>query len=221
VAGGVFVTGSLQAAAPAPEVVAGLSAEAFKTREWARQALLDWAEDRPEEAKRWLFKRWKEDPEPEVRRRCLAVLRELVLRDYLQTGRGYLGILMQPQPLPLPGEGAGRFGIRVTRLVPGSPAAKAGLVEGDVIAGVDDQVWREPSPDLAFSQWVQARPPGRKVVLRLWRDGRLVDCPLVLGRRPDDDGQAIPASPREIERMDRESRERYFQRWLEERGKGR
>jgi len=65
---------------------------------------------------------------------------------------------------------------------------------------------------------VQARPGGGKVTLRLWRNGAVVPLPLVLGRRPEGDAQAGDWSGSgAVEKMDREGRDRYFERWLEER----
>ena len=216
-AGVVFLPVSLRAA-PEPAVLAGLTADSLKERARAQAALLDWAKARPDPARAWLLERVWREPDPEARRRCRAVLRELVIADYLKAGKGYVGIMMQAVPVQLPGDAVPRFGVRVVQIVPGSPAAQAGLVAGDTIIGVDDQVWREPAADQEFSRWVQARPGGGKVTLRLWRNGGVVPLPLVLGRRPEGDAQAGDWSgPGAVERMDRESRDRYFERWLEER----
>jgi hypothetical protein len=215
---GVVLCLQAASAAPPPAIIAGLASDSFKQRESAQAALLEWGMRQPEAAKDWLFQRSSQEPDPEIRRRCLAVLRELVLGDYLKQGKGYVGILMQGVPVQVPAMPEARFGIRVTLVVPDSPAAKAGLQPGAVIVGVDDQLWHEAAPEAAFSQWIQARQPGSEITLRLLDAGRVIDRPLTLGRRPENVEQPLwPGEPLDLERKDRESRELYFKRWLEQR----
>lgn len=204
-------------AAPPPEVLSRLAAESFKEREAAQSGLLDWARRQPGPAKDWLFERSRVETDPEVRRRCLDVLRSLVVEDYLKEGKGYVGILMQSIPVQVPGSPNAKFGIRITMVVPESPAAKGGLMAGGVIVGVNDQFWDAPSAEVDFSQWIQSRPPGSKVTLKLLENGKTVDRHLELGRRPDDREGVLAGSPEELKRMDQAARERHFQQWMEQR----
>lgn len=216
VAGGFFCPVAL-AEPPSGEMISRLSAESFKEREAAQSSLLDWAKRQPGSAKDWLFRRWTQESDPEVCRRCLEVLRSLVLEDYLKEGKGYVGILMQSMAVQVPDLPKAKFGIRVTMVVPESPAAKGGVNPGDVIVGVNDQVWEEAPAEAAFSQWVQSRAPGSKVTLKLLEDGKVVDRELILGRRPDEPQGPFAGSPEELKQRDRLAREQYFQRWLEQR----
>jgi len=204
-------------AGPPSEVLPGLAAESFKEREAAQAKLLDWAKRQPGSAKEWLFLRSCAETDPEVRRRYLDVLRSLVVEDYLKEGKGYVGILMQSIPVQVPGLPNAKFGIRITMVVPQSPAAKAGLVPGGVIVGVNDQFWKEPAAEVAFSEWIQSRQPGSKVTLKLLENGKTLDHPLELGRRPDQQQGILAGSPEDVKRMDRIARERHFQQWLEQR----
>ena len=60
---------------------------------------------------------------------------------------------------------------------PGSPADKAGIVEGDVIVKVGDREVTGPD-ELVVA--VQSRKIGETVNVQLIRDGRQVDVPVTL-----------------------------------------
>lgn len=205
------------AAAPGPpaDVVTGLDAEDFAARMNARDALLKWARTKPAPAKDWLFQRAFQDAEPEVRRRCLEVLRELVLDDYLKEGKGYAGILMQTQQVQVPGDAGRRFAVRVSLVVKGGPAARAGVTAGDLIVGLGDLVWRDPAPDRAFSDQIQKKRPGETVTLKLLRNGKVESVAVRLTRRPPEGGQDpwLGGWP-DLERIENQAKESYFQDWL-------
>jgi len=88
--------------------------------------------------------------------------------------RAWLGIAggQAPLPPPLVEKLGRRTGLRVGEVVPGSPAAQAGLRVGDIVLAVDGQ-------DIATSTGVQQRMVeaviGRRVELTVWRNGALVD----------------------------------------------
>ncbi len=56
--------------------------------------------------------------------------------------RAYLGLAGTPAPLPPPlaHRRAQRMGLRITEVVPGGPAAQAGLRSGDLLLSADDEV---------------------------------------------------------------------------------
>src|SRR5690606_10441051 len=122
----------------------GLESEDFKTREAAQAELLAWSRQRPEKAMEALFREYHVAGDPEVRRRCHDVLRELVTDEYLREGEGYVGIFMQEEAIVVPGDPDLRRAIRVTQLVRDSPAERAKFRVGDLIVSVENAIWRQP-----------------------------------------------------------------------------
>jgi serine protease Do len=102
--------------------------------------------------------------------------------------RGWIGITLQPLSRDL----AAYFGIPeasgviVNGVSPGSPAARAKLAPGDVITHFEGKpVEAEQEEDLGdFQRRVAAVPPGRKVELKLLRDGKARDVQVELGTQP-------------------------------------
>jgi S1-C subfamily serine protease len=97
--------------------------------------------------------------------------------------RGYLGIAGAGRPVPPRVFGAGdqRTGMGVVEVVPGSPAATAGLRAGDLVLDVDGT----PISDAGDLQRVLvADSIGKSINLRVIRDGRVITLtatPLELG----------------------------------------
>jgi hypothetical protein len=201
-----------------------LGSEEFKQRKEAQSSLLEWARKSPTEAKDWLLERALSDADPEVRRRYTAVLRDVVIdTDYLEDGEGYVGILMAPAPVQVPGDALARMGIRATIVVPGTAAAAAGLVPGDVIVEVGDQVWRDLSAVDEFSQWVRKHKPGQKVTMKILRNGEVKPLEVVLGRRPPESGMLLFGEAPDTEILAREAemaKDTYFRNWLQKRVDG-
>jgi S1-C subfamily serine protease len=59
------------------------------------------------------------------------------LRDSGRVARGWLGVALQPVAVPEPQAASGR-GLMIMGVTPGSPAAKAGLLPGDILVTLDD-----------------------------------------------------------------------------------
>ena len=71
-----------------------------------------------------------------------------------------------------------------------SPAAKAGVEVGDVILKIDGRTV-ESSADL--SRTIRAVRPGQKVVLSVWRAGKLRDITITVGEFKEDENGRAPA----------------------------
>jgi S1-C subfamily serine protease len=72
-------------------------------------------------------------------------------------------------------------GARVVEVVPGSPAARAGLRVDDVVLAADGRDIRSSDELPAL---VAERSPGQKLALRVRRDGRILQITVTLGRAP-------------------------------------
>jgi serine protease Do len=94
--------------------------------------------------------------------------------------RGYVGILLRSLS---PGRDA-LSGAVVVKVEPSSPAALAGLTEGDVIVGYEGQVIADPALLVLL---LTRAPVGTVVRLDVLRDGKTVEIPMRIGRRPLED----------------------------------
>jgi serine protease Do len=76
-----------------------------------------------------------------------------------------------------------RQGALVAEVLPGSPAAKAGIQRGDVIVGFNGDTVKD-SHDLPAA--VAKTPVGEKVTLTLRRDGKTETVPVTVGKMPSE-----------------------------------
>lgn len=198
--------------------LSSLKSDVFQTREAAQAELLAWARKRPEEAMDALFGASRVNEDPEVRERCLAVLRELVYDEYLKEGEGFIGIRMQEESALVPGEQKQRSVIRVIQVVPDSAAHKAGVKINDLIAGLDDKVWHDEAAVLPFSNQIRQLKPGSRVMLRILRKGKMIDLEVTLGRRPlGADSPFLDQRQADLDAAEKVAKDAYFRRWLEHR----
>ena len=106
----------------------------------------------------------------------------LILSELIGSGRvrrAWLGIGGSTAPVPRSlGERIGRrTGFVVVEVVPGSPAARAGVLAGDVLLTVDGRAI-EKAQDL--QRLMLARRAGARVAMTLFRRGAMVDVAVVL-----------------------------------------
>ena len=83
-------------------------------------------------------------------------------------------------------------GLRVTGVLPGSPAARAGLRPGDIIEAVDGKPVIDPA---AMRYLIASQPVGDKVTLRIMRDRRPADVALTLAAPPETPARQITRLP--------------------------
>jgi len=88
---------------------------------------------------------------------------------------GYLGLSLREDTKSNEG------GALVTRVVDDSPAAKAGVKNGDVIVAIGGDVVRGPA---RVTERLRASKPGDKVALDVRRDGKVQKFNVELGARP-------------------------------------
>jgi S1-C subfamily serine protease len=110
-----------------------------------------------------------------------------VVDDLVRDGRvrrGYLGIGMQPVRLGRDLRAAfpwsGETGLMLVSVAPGSPAAEAGLLLGDVLVGVDDAPVRDPAELASF---LSADRIGKPMRLHILRAGAPTEVTLTVRER--------------------------------------
>jgi S1-C subfamily serine protease len=86
----------------------------------------------------------------------------------------------------------GSAGAWIREVTPDSPAAKAGLQNGDIVRKVDD---KEVSDPAALTDLITSRKPGDKIKLMVVRDGKEQEIEVTLGERPVRRPQARPVPP--------------------------
>lgn len=107
------------------------------------------------------------------------------LKDKGKVTRGWLGVVVQEVTRSL----AQSFGMSraegalVARVIPGSPAEKAGIQPGDVILSFDGE---ELAISNALPPMVGAMDPGARVPLKLLREGKQLTLKVEVGELPDE-----------------------------------
>ena len=84
-------------------------------------------------------------------------------------------------------------GVVIGRVMPDSPAAKAGLKENDVVTQVNGETVEGA---VQFRRMIREIPAGRKVQLTVWRDGRSQTIDATLGKAEEGRRTWIQAAPR-------------------------
>ncbi|MDD3726286.1 MAG: DegQ family serine endoprotease [Candidatus Ratteibacteria bacterium] len=103
--------------------------------------------------------------------------------------RGYIGVYLQPMSEEL----ATSFGMKevrgalVSRVLPGGPAEKAGIQEGDIILKFDGM---DVKDDQDLRMKVAGTPVGKKVAVVVWRNKKEVSLTLVTDEMPSDERMA-------------------------------
>jgi S1-C subfamily serine protease len=101
-----------------------------------------------------------------------------------QVRRGYLGIGTQPVHLPptLQQQLGQPRGLLVSSVQPDSPAARGGLLLGDVLAGIEGQALAHPAELLPF---LEEDRIGSELHVRVIRGGDVRELTVQVGPRPD------------------------------------
>jgi C-terminal processing protease CtpA/Prc len=201
-----------------PNLLSSLESLEFRQREAADRELLKWGRERPAEAMNELLRQSRTAEDPEVRERCLGILRSLVNDEYLKEGEGYMGIRMEDLVVTVAGDTKPRNAIRVVQVVPNSAAELAGLKADDQIISMNGDEWREGPVSAKLTEKIRTFKPNTKVSFKVMRAEKLLAIVVTLGRRPVfADNVFMNGQIPDLEAMERSAKEAYFRRWLSER----
>jgi putative serine protease PepD len=107
-----------------------------------------------------------------------------ITNDIIATGsptHSYFGLQVTPIPASAAEEMGSPQGLYVAGVVPGSPAADAGLQEGDIITEINGQAVNS-STDL--ESYTITHAPGEKLTITYYRGGKSSTTTLTLGTQP-------------------------------------
>jgi predicted metalloprotease with PDZ domain len=196
------------------ELLEGLSSEEFKRREVSQVEIEKWVAEKGSAGVAAIYQLYVGADDPEVRNRCLRVLRIQSEKDYMNDGKGYLGVTLDEEELEVAGEEKPRIGIRITFVMPGSQAEIAGVKAGDIIASMDGKKWHARGAINELIETVASYKPLRKVVFEIKRQGedKLLEVPVILGKRPVDDLKQMYYN--QLDDLEKKAREKHFEEWL-------
>jgi hypothetical protein len=199
-----------------PQQLNDLGAPEFRVRERAEVELLEWGRKNPERAMSEFLRQSQLAVDPEVRERCLDVLRSLVTDEYMKSGEGYIGIAlaMKDDVVTVPGDPNPRNAVRVVEVRVDSPGEKSGILVNDLIVELGGEAWRGGEATPAFRESIKKMKPATVARLTVLRDGGLVDLQVTLGRRPIMADMFLNGQNANLDATERAAKEAYFQLWL-------
>jgi PDZ domain len=196
-----------------------LGSPEFRIREHAEAELLAWGRKHPETAKSGFLWLSRNAVDPEVRERCLDVLRSLVTDEYLKEGEGYIGIALAQKDdvVTVPGDPKVRNAVRVIEVRADTPGERSGILLNDLIVSLEGEDWHEIEATPLFREKIKKMMPTSVANLTVLRAGELIDLKVTLGRRPLMADMFFNGQSANLDITERAAKEAYFQRWLSER----
>ena len=201
------------------KLVSDLANGEFRIREKAQSELLAQSRQKPERAMDELFRLSRSSGDPEIRLRCVAILRDLLKDQYMKEGQGFVGIGRLDKTVDIAGRTGPCHGVLVTSVRNGTPAERSGIRVGDLIISLNGGEWKQGIASETFADQIAAMRPGTKVTLAIYRDDKKIDVDLVLVRRP----AGLPmefmlGQTFDPEKAENDALEAFFRDWFAERG---
>jgi C-terminal processing protease CtpA/Prc len=112
--------------------------------------------------------------------------------------------------------------IRVNFTQLGASASRAAIFIGDVIVGIDTDVWYDGNACLLLQDRIKAKKPNTKVKLRILRDGKMIEKNITLMRRlvALEDSFSFDRRKMDLEGPERAAKKAYFRNYLETKSSG-
>ncbi len=195
------------------ESLGRLADNEFKVREAAQQEVLIWARKNPQKSPGLLLRYLRKTADPEVQFLCSEVLMSLAKEEYATDGKGFIGIQMRDEMVIMPESGKQQAAIRITSILPGLAAEKAGLKVGELLVGINGKGWPSPATS-AMREQVEDMKPTTKIILQVIRNKKLEDVEVTLVKRPlAADNPALELMPGRAAEAEKRQWEQYFQKW--------
>lgn len=201
-----------------PDPIEDLGSPEFRVRERAEADLLAWGRKNPEVAMSGFLRLSQSAVDPEVRERCLDVLRDLVMDEYMKEGEGYIGIALAQKDdvVTIPGDPKARNAVRVIEVRAGTPGERSGILLNDLIVELEGEGWYGVDATPLFREKIKKMKPTSVANLTVFREGELVELKVTLGRRPLMADMFFNGQTSNLDAAEHAAKEAYFQRWLSE-----
>jgi serine protease Do len=142
---------------------------------------------------------------------AVDVMQDLVTHGYVR--RGWLGVTIQELTPGLAehfGLSESDGGVLVSQVLSDTPASASGIQRGDVILTIDEEGFRTATE---FRNMIAEIDPGNRVEIGVFREGRNISIPVVVGERAVDETvvSSVPSTSEDfgwaLEELDRETAE--------------
>ncbi len=193
--GCMLLMGADVSAQVAPKVeLENMGSEDFKIREQGYAGIKKWAYDNIQVSPEILYDTWRSLKDPEVKTRCYSVMKATVIQRKFGRGPGFVGVTMIDTDLPGAGAGGARIrAVRLTLIIPNTPAARAGLSVGDAILKIDHVDFNKAFADDGvnitateiFIRYIKSKKPGDVITMQVMRAGKKLDFNITLMLRPN------------------------------------
>ena len=206
-------SGICHAAELPSEALGKLGDDEFKVREAAQMEVLKWARENQAKSPGMLFQYHRKAVDPEVKFRCMEILKMMAKDGYAKHGKGLIGIQMRDEMVIIPGKDGQQAAIRITFVLPGLAAEKTGLKIGDLLVGINGKGWPSPATD-AMREQVMDMKPTTKITLQVLRNEKVEDVEVTLVKRPlTADNPMLERLPGRAAEAEEQQWQQYFQEW--------